>query len=215
MNIQRTIEVDNNSLSFPANWEEGSTVNKQEFTVTVDGKDYGGGFRYEVSESDWFDVVLTGNTFTVIVKENFDINDRNGYILLHHNCIQGEMGEIEVNIDQTGIECSVTVSEENVMFTTVPANTEIKNITVTAEGGNGKFFIKSFRKFHVDAENNEETPIPNDLGIKLVKNGNESITITNYGRTSLQSGDIFKIELAHDNDAKNPATVTVGYYDEN
>lgn len=202
----RTIAVDVNDLEFPANWEEGDTVNQQQFTVTIDGKEYGGGFRYEISENDWFDVVLTDNTFTVTVKQNFNINDRNGYIAIHHNCIQGDDGEEVINITQRGVECSINTSISSIIFQPLNTNADIREIDVTVTGGNKKYFIKSFKEY-----NSEDKVIKNDKGIKVEKISDEKLRITSYGRVFLENGQYYEIILAHDNDVTKICTIVVKY----
>lgn len=206
MRMVRTIAVDVNDLEFPANWVEGDTVNQQQFTVTIDGKKYGGGFRYEISENDWFDVVLTDNTFTVTVKENFNINYRNGYITIHHNCIQGDDGEEVINITQRGIECSIDTSISSIIFQSLNTDADIKEIDVTVTGGNKKYFIKSFKEY-----NSNDKVMKNDNGIKVEKINNEKLRITSYGRVFLENGQYYEIILAHDNDVSKIRTIVVRY----
>jgi hypothetical protein len=208
MGVIRTIAVDVNNLEFPANWEEGETVNQKEFTVTIDGKPSGGGFRYDISENDWFDVILTDNTFTVTVKQNFNINDRNGYITIHHNCIQGDDGEKIVYINQNGIECLVQTSISSIAFQSVNTATDVKEIDVTVSGGNKKYFIKSFKEY-----NSDDKVIKNDNGIKVEKINNEKLKITSYGRVFLENGQYYEIVLAHDNDVSKISTIIVRYDD--
>lgn len=227
MSIIRTIAVDVNDLEFPANWEEGDTVNQQQFTVTIDGKEYGGGFRYEVSESDWFDVVLTDNTFTVTVKENFNINYRNGYITVHHNSIQGDDGEEVINITQKGVECTINVNSESeyydydkreISFNSIPSQSdnedakknkiEICKIDVNITGGNRKYFIKSFKEY-----NNSDKVIKNDNGIKVEKLDDTKLRVTSYGRVFLDVGQYYEIVLAHDNDVTKTCIIKVVYDD--
>ena len=210
MAVTRSISIDGSLTEFPANWDEGATVNQQSFKVKIDGKTTGGGFRYEVSESDWFDVLVTDNTFTVTVKENFNINDRNGYITIHHNCIQGDDGEKTVDINQKGIDCQITASSENITFTSDNYDADERNITVTVTGGNKKYFIKEFKKF-----NENDKLIKNDNGIKVKKISDELLRVTSYGRTFLENGQYYKIVLAHDNDATKTETIEVKYNDIN
>lgn len=208
MAVTRSISIDGSLTDFPANWDEGATVNQQSFKVEIDGKTNGGGFRYDVSESDWFDVLVTDNTFIVTVKENFDVNKRNGYIVIHHNCIQGDEGEKMVDINQKGVGCQITVSTEEIMFTSESYDTDERNIEVTVDGGNKKYFIKEFKKF-----NEQNKLIKNDNGIKVEKIGDELLRITSYGRTFLENGHYYKIVLAHDNDATKTVTIEVKYDD--
>lgn len=206
MDVIRTIAVDVNDIEFPANWEEGDTVNQQQFTVTIDGKEYGGGFRYEVSESDWFDVVLTDNTFTVTVKENFNINYRNGYVTVHHNSIQGDDGEEVINITQKGIECSIHTSMPFITFQSLNTDADIKEIDVIVTGGNKKYFIKSFKEY-----DSEDKVIKNDNGIKVEKISDEKLRVTSYGRVFLENSRYYEIILAHDNDISKICTIIIKY----
>ena len=206
MDVIRTIAVDVNNLEFPANWVEGDTVNQQEFTVTIDGKSYGGGFRYDISENDWFDVVLTDNTFTVIVKENFNINYRNGYITVHHNCIQGDDGEKVINITQNGVECTIQASMSLITFQSINTDVDIKEIDINVTGGNEKYFIKSFKEY-----SNDDKVIKNDDGIKVEKINDTKLRITSYGRVFLDNGQYYEIVLAHDNDVTKTCLIKVTY----
>ena len=158
-----TVNVENNTLEFDANWTEGSSNNKKSFTVSGSK-----GFRYEVSEGDWFDVTLTGNTFTVTVRENFNIGERNGYILINNNMVHGNIDdddtidELEVDIHQNGMVCTLTmniskkepssISTEvkenkiNIAFSLIPSTKETIKIGITTNGGIKDFIIKDIRE---------------------------------------------------------------------
>ena len=219
MEVIRTISVDKNNVNFPANWEEGTNTNKKMFTVTIDGKTTGGGFRYDTGEDDWFDVILTDNTFTVIAKENFNLYERNGYITIHHNCIRGDSGEVTVFVNQSAVECNISVSDEIIEFVSNSPEVSKKEIMVTVTGGNEKYFIKSFKKYSseiIPSDGNAENTntmnkvIPNDKGIKLEKSDNKLI-ITSYGRTSLKNGQFYEIIVAHEDDSEQTAKILVTY----
>ena len=227
--MNRTILVDNMNLVFPANWAAGDTSNQDEFTVFIDGKSEGGGFRYETSNDDWFDIILTDNTFTVTVKENFDIIERNGYIIIHHNKIIGDDGEVVVNIKQNGVECAIQANPSEISFTIYPwektdladiqANPEKdeREINISVIGGNEKYFIKSFKEYKpVKVTNGKGTTtvnkaIQNDRGIKIEKTGEDKLKITSYGRVFKENDQFYEIVLAHDNDVSKTATIKVTY----
>ena len=215
--MNRTILVDNMNLVFPANWAAGDTSNQDEFTVFIDGKSEGGGFRYETSNDDWFDIILTDNTFTVTVKENFDIIERNGYIIIHHNKMIGDDGEVVVNIKQNGVECAIQAKPSEISFTSFNFEKDERNINISVIGGNEKYFIKSFKEYKpVKVTNDEDTTtaykvIQNDRGIKIEKTGEDELKITSYGRVFKEDGQFYEIVLAHDNDVSKTATIKVTY----
>ena len=217
--MNRTISVDNMNLEFPANWIAGDTSNQDEFTVSIDGKSKGGGFRYETSNDDWFDIILTDNTFTVTVKENFDIIERNGYIIIHHNKMIGDDGEVVVNIKQNGVECDIQTNPSEITFTSLNFEKDERNINISALGGNEKFFVKSFKEYKpVEVTNNEGTStvnkvIQNDRGIKIEKIGKDKLKISSYGRVFKENGQFYEIVIAHDNDVSKTATIKVTYDD--
>lgn len=215
--MDRTISVDKMNLVFPANWAAGDTSNQDEFTVSIDGKSKGGGFRYETSNDDWFDIILTDNTFTVTVKENFDITERNGYIIIHHNKMIGDNGEVVVNIKQNGVECAIQTNPSEISFTSLNFEKDERNIKISVIGGNKKYFIKSFKEYKpVEVTNDEGTTtvnkvIQNDRGIKIEKTSEDELKITSYGRVFKENGQFYKIVLAHDNDVSKTATIKVMY----
>ena len=215
--MNRTISVDNTSLVFPANWEVGDTSNQDEFTVLIDGKSKGGGFRYETDNNDWFDIILTDNTFTITVKENFNITERNGYIIIHHNKIIGDDGEVVVNVKQNGVECSIQANPSTINF--MNFEKDEKNINVSVIGGNKKFFIKSFKEYKVAEVTSDESVstvnkvIQNDRGIIISKIGEDKLKITSYGRVFKENGQFYEIILAHDNDVSKTVTIKVTYDD--
>ena len=213
----RTISVDKMNLVFPANWAAGDTSNQDEFTVSIDGKSKGGGFRYETNNDDWFDIILTDNTFTVIVKENFDIIERNGYIIIHHNKMIGDDGEVVVNIKQNGVECTIQTNPSEINFTSLNFEKDERDIKISVIGGNKKYFIKSFKEYKpVEVTNDEGTTtvnkvIQNDRGIKIEKTGEDKLKITSYGRVFKENDQFYEIVLAHDNDVSKTATIKVTY----
>lgn len=217
--MNRTISVDNMNLVFPANWAAGDISNQDKFTVSIDGKSKGGGFRYETSNDDWFDIILTDNTFTVIVKENFDIIERNGYIIIHHNKMIGDDGEVVVNIKQNGVECDIQANPSEISFTSLSFEKDERNINISVIGGNEKYFIKSFKEYKpVKVTNDEDTStvnkvIQNDRGIKVEKTDEDKLKITSYGRVFKENGQFYEIVLAHDNDVSKTATIKVTYDD--
>jgi hypothetical protein len=217
--MNRTISVDNMNLVFPANWIAGDTSNQGEFTVSIDGKSKGGGFRYETSNDDWFNIILTDNTFTVTVKENFDIIERNGYIIIHHNKMIGDDGEVVVNIKQNGVECDIQTNPSEITFTSLNFEKDEKSINISVIGGNEKYFIKSFKEYKpVEVINDEGTStvnkvIQNDRGIKIEKIGKDKLKISSYGRVFKENGQFYEIVLAHDNDVSKTATIKVTYDD--
>ena len=217
--MNRAISVDNMNLVFPANWIAGDTSNQDEFTVSIDGKSKGGGFRYETSNDDWFNIILTDNTFTVTVKENFDIIERNGYIIIHHNKMIGDDGEVVVNIKQNGVECDIQANPSEITFTSLNFEKDERNINISALGGNEKFFVKSFKEYKpVEVTNDEGTStvnkvIQNDRGIKIEKIGKDKLKISSYGRVFKENGQFYEIVIAHDNDVSKTATIKVTYDD--
>lgn len=217
--MNRAISVDNMNLVFPANWIAGDASNQDEFTVSIDGKSKGGGFRYETSNDDWFDIILTDNTFTVTVKENFDIIERNGYIIIHHNKMIGDDGEVVVNIKQNGVECDIQANPSEITFTSLNFEKDERNINISALGGNEKFFVKSFKEYKpVEVTNDEGTStvnkvIQNDRGIKIEKIGKDKLKISSYGRVFKENGQFYEIVIAHDNDVSKTATIKVTYDD--
>ena len=212
--LNRTISVDKTCLVFPANWEAGNFSNQDKFTVLIDGKSKGGGFRYETDNDDWFDIILTDNTFTITVKENFDITERNGYIIIHHNKIIGDDGEVVVNVKQNGVECSIGTNPSVINFTSLNFEKDEKNIDVSVIGGNKKYFIKSFKEYKpVKVTNDEDKVIQNDRGIKIEKTGEDKLKITSYGRVFKENGQFYEIVLAHDNDVSKTSKIIVTYDD--
>lgn len=217
--MNRAISVDNMNLVFPANWIAGDTSNQDKFTVSIDGKSKGGGFRYETSNDDWFNIILTDNTFTVTVKENFDIIERNGYIIIHHNKMIGDDGEVVVNIKQNGVECDIQANPSEITFTSLNFEKDERNINISALGGNEKFFVKSFKEYKpVEVTNDEGTStvnkvIQNDRGIKIEKIGKDKLKISSYGRVFKENGQFYEIVIAHDNDVSKTATIKVTYDD--
>ncbi len=188
-------------------------LEKQTFIVEIDGDTKGIGFRYDVTDSEWFDVIVdTNNKFIVSVKENFDIENRIGYITIHHNDIQGDNGEKIIKVEQEGVKCDVNVDYEDVSFDSFPFNviSEEKIIKVTVTGGNKKYFIKSFREF--DTNNNV---IVNDNGIKIIKVDDSTLKIISYGRIFMEDGCYYEITLAHDNDVSKICKIKVIYIDKN
>lgn len=208
MEIIRSISVDKLNIDFPANWEEGDSSNQQTFTVTIDGKDYGGGFRYSV-DGDWFDVSLNENKFTITAKENFNINDRHGYVVIHHNCIKGDDGERIVEINQTGIECSIEVSKSVVVFPSANFAKEAEDIDVIVNGGNKKYFIKSFKEY-IPSEEYAKV-LKNDKGIKVKKISDTKLQIISYGQIFFKKEQYYEVVLAHDNNVKETVTIIVRY----
>lgn len=197
-----SISVSTEKLEFNAN-----PSSKKDFTVTIDGKKNGTGFRYDVVGEDWFDVIPNkDNGFDIVPKENFNVSERTGYITLHHNDIQGENGEKVITIVQKGIECMVGVSSDTIQFTSDNPLKDEVDITVIVSGGNEKYFIQSFKEFDKDGH-----VIKNDNGIKVVKKSNTLLTITSYGRVFLEPGQYYEIVLAHDNDRTKTAKIKVGY----
>lgn len=197
-----SISVSTEKLEFDA-----KPSSKKDFTVIIDGKKNGTGFRYDVVGDDWFDIIPNKNNgFDVVPKENFNISERTGYITLHHNDIQGENGEKVVTIVQKGIECTVSVSSDTIQFTSDNSLKDEVDITVIVSGGNEKYFIQSFKEFDKDGH-----VIKNDNGIKVVKKSNTLLTITSYGRVFLEPGQYYEIVLTHDNDRTKTAKIKVGY----
>ena len=219
MEENKTITVSTGEIEFPANWDENDdgTSYRKAFTVTIDDKTSGGGFRYDTNNDWWFDYFVVDNKFTIIAKQNFNVSERVGYIILHHNQIQGEDGEVVVVITQKGIECDIKVDgapEKTINFTPVypVEDTEVivedtKVINVTVTGGNKKFFIKSFKEYGSDGR-----VIKNDKGVKVTKNDVDStVSISSYGRVFSTNGQYYEIVLAHDEDSAKTATIKVTY----
>ena len=211
-----TVNVENNTLEFDANWTEGSSNNKKSFIVSGSK-----GFRYEVSEGDWFDVTLTDNTFTVTVRENFNIGERNGYILLNNNMVHGNtsdedtIDELEVDIHQNGMECTINISENSASFASNPTHEdgdkiiikEDKTFTVTTTGGVKDFIIKEIREEYT----NNTKPVQFDHGIKVEKISKTQLKITSYGRVFDPNDKRYIITLAHKNNREIAKTITVTY----
>ena len=227
-----TVNVENNTLEFDANWAEGSSNNKKSFIVSGSK-----GFRYEVSEGDWFDVTLTYNTFTVTVRENFNIGERNGYILLNNNMVHGNtssedtIDELEVDIHQNGMECTIDISENSVSFASNPTHEdgdkiiikEDKTFTVTTTGGVKDFIIKEIREEYKkesiktiveDVEEREirfHQTVEFDHGIKVEKISKTQLKITSYGCVFDPNDKRYIITLAHKNNREKITTITVTY----
>lgn len=270
-----SIRTDINNIVFPANWEEGTDdnqefLNRKEFKVIIDeNEELIGGFRYDVTGDDFFDVIPNGNTFTVVARENFNTYERVGYVILHHNCIQGEDGEVTVYITQNAVECNISIeeidNEGTVEGTTEdePAtpklvseinflsllykqpekknrndennsqeatsdtneeesdsdeepiiNKEVVELYINVEGGDKKYFIKSFKKFkRIDSNTTESVNTQNDRGIKVEKLDGNILRITNYGRTSLENGQYYELELAHHTNVKVTTKLKILYDD--
>lgn len=205
-----------NTITFEAKPDN----NVESFTITVDGKKDGKGFRYEVVKDDWFDVIPDeeGNgVFYVVVKENFNVCNRTGYINFQHNCLKAsDGGELVVTIVQNGISCSVGVDKKEIIFKTIPV-TDAKGVKkqeemvyITSDGGNGKYFIKSIKEFYSD---NHQTAYDN--GIKVEKKVDDEkkdyLLITNYGRVFFDNSQYYVITVAHDNDRSKEAQIKIQY----
>ena len=200
--MEHNISVSPSVLTFNSTGTE-----KQTFQVTTDGEFLGFGFRYDISGDGWFDIIPEGQgKFSVSVKDNFNISERIGYVTFHHNSIQGEDGERVLTVKQNGVDCSISVSPSTINFTSTNNNKDEKEITVTVNGGNKKFFIQSFKEF-----NSEDKLIKNDNGIKVIKVSNEKLKITSYGQVFMNDGNYYKVVLAHDNDRSKTVEIKVNY----
>ena len=221
-----SITTDKTNINFPSSWDEGSSDNRQEFTVTVDRmENTAGGFRYEFKDNEWFDVTVNGNTFVITARENFNVYGRTGYIILHHNCIQGEDGEITVYVEQDGIVCKIESSQSEVVFSSVlnnrtepnteelPDKKETVEIDVTVTGGDGKFFIKSFKEYRTvsNPSGSRNVLTANDNAVKVVKIGNSKVILTSYGRVSTENGRYYELILAHNSNPKVTASILIKY----
>lgn len=176
----------------------------QQIAILINGKEQNNGFRYHITNGDWFEMIPNANKFDIVVKENFDINDRTGYIVFHHNDMQGEAGEKVVSIVQKGAECNIKAIPDTVSFKN--DGIDVRTIEVDVTGGNDKYHIQSFKKF-----DKTEKLIKNDKGIKIVKNNDNTLRITSYGRIFLNEKEHYEITLAHNNDRTKTVIITINY----
>jgi hypothetical protein len=128
----------------------------------------------------------------------------------------GDDGEVVVNIKQNGVECDIQANPSEISFTPLNFEKDEKNINISVIGGNEKYFIQSFKEYKpvkVDDTNTVNKVIQNDRGIKIEKTGEDKLKITSYGRVFKENGQFYEIVLAHDNDVRKTATITVTYDD--
>lgn len=198
-----SIDIDKPVLEF-----EASGTLTDTFKVKIDGGYKGTGYRYKTYGGEWFDVFQgAGNTFTVVLKENFNISDRDGYIVFHHNCIRGDAGERTVHIVQYGVKCDIEVYPDKIDdFNSDEFEEDRREIGVNVTGGREKFYVQSVRQFNAEGKLR-----PYDNGIKVGKADDAKLYIVNYGQVFKENGCHYEVTVAHVDDRTKARTITVSY----
>ena len=193
-------------LEFPSKIEKTDDKLVKSFGVKVDDSETNGSFTYETSGGDWFFVLREGNKLTVTVKENFNVDERAGSIVLRHNLVY-DLVKV-VTVSQSGVNCGIKLKSETgatketmtingnetdvytYELKTNPENfvKETKEIEIQLAGGNEKYYVASVTEYKQqlgDARAETYIRISNDGGINVIPNQ----TVHDMAATKADEGD--------------------------
>ena len=204
--------------------------------VVVDGDENNNSFFYDYDD-DWIHVIRNRNDLVLVIRENYGVDERVGYITFSHNVDEDET--VTIKLIQLASEYTIRFGEEGSETNQVQLISIVTNspqeitVPVSCTGGKSDFTVHRPKKYVrvpdelLDLTDTDLVPpiykqVAFDNAFNVIKEGS-NIRIENYGNVNcnyieddlIVNDYYYLVTVNHKNSFDEVATIKVIYDDVN